>query len=160
LGLSSFPDFNSPIEIGYLLKDYGVDIVNLANNHVLDKGKKGVITSIKNWNKIGIPYVGAYKLEEDQKTLRIFHKNGLRVCFVSCSRNLEIKIIVHYVYLVNYFHITKILKISNEIRQILSMDLSEVIICSIHFCEEYHMLPTADQKKMVASLADAGADVI
>ncbi|HEX6593686.1 MAG TPA: CapA family protein [Bacillota bacterium] len=160
LGLSSFPDFNSPIEIGYLLKDYDVDIVNLANNHVLDKGKKGLLTSIKNWEKIGIPYVGAYKSKEDQQTLRIFHKNGLRVCFVSYTRNLGMKIPTNHEYLVNDFRGTKILKITKEIRQIKSMDLADVIICSLHFGEEYHMLPTADQKKIAASISDAGADII
>src|SRR5690625_3715120 len=81
MGLSDFPNFNSPVEIGYTLKDFNVDIVNISNNHTLDHGEKGVLESIKNWDKIGIPYVGAYKSQEDQETLRIFHKNGLKVCF-------------------------------------------------------------------------------
>src|SRR5699024_3360564 len=65
-----------------------VDIANIANNHVLDHGEKGILNSIENWEKIGIPYVGAYKSFEDQETLRIINKNGLRVCFLSYTKGL------------------------------------------------------------------------
>src|SRR5699024_12255102 len=65
LGISSFPHFNSPVEIGETLKDMNVDIVNMANNHVMDKGEKGILAAIKNWEKLNMPYVGAYKSEED-----------------------------------------------------------------------------------------------
>src|SRR5690625_5047558 len=90
LGLSGFPKFNSPIEIGYTLKNMNVDIVNMANNHVLDHGEKGILKSLENWNKIGIPYVGAYKSKTDQETLRIFHKNGLKVSFLSYTRSFGV----------------------------------------------------------------------
>lgn len=40
LGLSGYPAFNSPVEIGETLKDSGVDIVSIANNHSLDRGRK------------------------------------------------------------------------------------------------------------------------
>src|SRR5690625_2789064 len=65
LGISSFPHFNSPIEIGYKLKELNVDIANMANNHVMDKGENGILKAIENWEKIGMPYVGAYKSIED-----------------------------------------------------------------------------------------------
>src|SRR5699024_2100128 len=68
LGLADFPHFNSPVEIGYKLKDMNVDIANIANNHILDHGEKGILKSIENWEKIGLPYVGAYKSQEDQET--------------------------------------------------------------------------------------------
>src|SRR5699024_10871335 len=48
-GLSDFPNFNSPIEIGYKLKDMNIDIVNIANNHIMDHGEKGLMKSIENW---------------------------------------------------------------------------------------------------------------
>src|SRR5699024_11318095 len=66
---------SSDLEIGETLKDMNVDIVNMANNHVMDKGEKGILAAIKNWEKLNMPYVGAYKSEEDRNTLRIFHKD-------------------------------------------------------------------------------------
>ena len=46
LGLSSYPTFNSPYEISDTLKDVGIDLVTLANNHSLDKGEKGILSAI------------------------------------------------------------------------------------------------------------------
>ncbi|WP_163969617.1 CapA family protein [Oceanobacillus halotolerans] len=161
LGLSNFPHFNSPMEIGHTLKDFNVDIVNLANNHVLDKGEEGILRSIENWNKLGMPYVGAYNSPDDQKTLRIFHKNGLRVCFISYTKRMKgMKIPSNKRYLVNTFEGANVLPIGKFIRQLKKMDVADVIVLSIHYGKEYHMLPTSDQKEITASLSDAGADVI
>src|SRR5690625_530172 len=161
LGLSDYPHFNSPIEIGYTLKEFNVDIVNLANNHVLDKGEKGILKSIENWDKIGIPYVGAYKSKEDQETLRIFHKNGLRICFISFTKRMSgVKIPKNKSYLVNSFERANVRSISKLIERIRGRDLADVIVLSIHYGKEYQMLPTADQKEITNTLSDAGADVI
>src|SRR5690625_1305401 len=67
IGFSFFPRFNSPIEIGYQLKKLNVDLVNIANNHTLDRGEQGVLKSIENWEEIGLPYVGAYKSWKDHE---------------------------------------------------------------------------------------------
>lgn len=160
-GLSDFPKFNSPVEIGYQLKDMNVDIVNIANNHVLDHGEEGLLKSIKNLEKIGLPYVGAYKSVKDQETLRIFHKNGLKVCFLSYTVSTGSgKRPNGKLYLANdYKDISPkwLRQIINKIRRNL---LADVIIVSIHYGKEYHMLPTAYQKELAIDIADVGADVI
>ncbi|WP_419893027.1 CapA family protein [Oceanobacillus kimchii] len=161
MGLSDYPKFNSPVEIGYTLKEFGVDIVNLANNHVLDKGEEGVIKSLHNWNKIGLPYVGAYNSQEDKDTVRIFHKNGLRVAFVSCTKRMRgVTIPKKKKYLVDSFEDARVFNIANRIKQIRANKLADVVVLSIHYGKEYQMLPTADQVEMSNKLSDAGADII
>lgn len=161
LGLSNFPRFNSPVEIGYLLKDFGVDIVNIANNHILDKGEKGILKSIENWEKIGLPYVGAYKSKEDQETLRIIHKNGLRICFVSYTKRMAGMVLPkNKEYLVDTFEGASVIKVRNRIQQIKSKGLADVVVLSIHYGKEYHLLPTSDQLEISNTLSDAGADII
>ncbi|MBP2257433.1 CapA family protein [Virgibacillus alimentarius] len=161
LGLSDFPHFNSPVEITKTLKEFNVDIATIANNHVLDKGEEGILRSIENWNKIGIPYVGAYNSKEDQETLRIFHKNGLRICFLSYTKRMAgVKIPKGKEYLVDSFEGAKVGKIRKRIQKIKSRDLADVIILSIHYGKEYQMLPTSDQLEISNTLSDAGADVI
>lgn len=160
IGLSGFPRFNSPVEIGYLLKEFGVDIVNLANNHVLDKGVKGLQKSLENWEKIGIPYVGAYKSKEDRETLRIIHKNGLRVCFISYTKVMAGLEIPTKRYLVDFFEDPGVYKIRKRIEQIKKAELADVVVLSIHFGEEYHLLPTAEQIEISNTLSNAGADII
>lgn len=167
MGLSDFPHFNSPVEIGYLLKEMNVDIANISNNHTLDHGEKGILESIKNWEKIGLPYVGAYKSKEDQETLRIFHKNGLRICFLSYTQTTgRKKVPVGKEYLINRFGPTRfagysgIAGVRRLINRIKGRDIADVVVVSIHFGKEYQMLPTAHQKETASNLSDAGADII
>ncbi|HAQ28648.1 MAG TPA: hypothetical protein DCQ76_02640, partial [Ruminococcaceae bacterium] len=49
---SGYPLFNSPREVGEEVKKIGFDVVNLANNHMLDKGAKGLSEAIDFWNNI------------------------------------------------------------------------------------------------------------
>jgi poly-gamma-glutamate synthesis protein (capsule biosynthesis protein) len=46
IGLSTYPRFNSPEEIGEALVDAGVNIISTANNHSLDKGFSGIQNSL------------------------------------------------------------------------------------------------------------------
>ena len=59
LGLSAYPRFNSPEEIGDAMVNLGFNLVSLANNHTMDKGEKGVINSVNYWKtKSGVYYTG------------------------------------------------------------------------------------------------------
>lgn len=161
IGLSSFPKFNAPAEIGYILKDMGVNIVTIANNHVLDRGTEGLLQSIKNLEEIGLEYDGAYKSFEDRDRLRVIKKNGLKVAFISYTRGTNgIKMPADKPYLVNSLPKTKTITICKELRRIKSKGLADIIVVNMHFGEEYHMNPSSSQKELAASLADAGADVI
>src|SRR5690625_3676900 len=161
IGLSGFPRFNSPIEIGYTLKELNVDIVNLANNHVLDHGEKGIIKSIDNWEKIGIPYVGAYKSKIDQETLRVFHKNGLKVCFLSYTQSLGLgKRPPNKPYLANKFSDMNVKWIKRLITRIRRESIADIVILSMHYGKEYLRLPSSYQQEVSTELSDAGADVI
>lgn len=161
IGLSSFPRFNAPMEIGIALKELGFDILTLANNHALDRGAEGLLKSISNIKKIGLEYDGAYESEEDQKRLRIKNINGLNVCFLSYTNSTNgIKIPEDKPYLVNTLKKKSVLKLSKEMREIKRKNIADVIILSLHFGSEYHLFPTSRQKEMCATFADAGADVI
>lgn len=160
-GLSDFPRFNSPVEIGYELKDMNVDIVNIANNHMFDHGEKGHLKSIENLEKIGMPYVGGYKSVEDQETLRIFHRNGLKVCFLSYTISTGLgKRPAGKQYLANVYKDYGVKWLRLTINKIRRNSLADVIVVSIHFGKEYHMLPTSSQIEIANDIADAGADII
>lgn len=161
IGLSTYPRFNSPAEIGNALKFLGVDIVNIANNHVMDRGEEGILLSIENLEKLGLPYVGAYKSPEDQEELRIIIKNGLRVCFLSYTRSTNsILPPKGKEYLVNKFLPNKLKSIKELIKKIRNQDMADVIVVSLHYGKEYHLFPTSEQQEVARDLSDAGADVI
>src|SRR5574344_215385 len=69
LGLSSYPQFNSPYEAGDAMVDAGFNLVSLANNHTMDMGVTGVLHSLAYWKKQTNVYTaGQYESFEDRDT--------------------------------------------------------------------------------------------
>ncbi|WP_017753905.1 CapA family protein [Calidifontibacillus oryziterrae] len=156
LGLSSYPRFNSPYEVGDALKDAGIDIVSMANNHTLDRGEIAIQNAINYWNKLGVAYVGSYKSEADKEEIRILDANDITFSFLAYTYGTNgIPIPTGKDYLVNLINLEAMKK---EIER--SKQLSDVTVVSIHFGNEYQRMPSDDQKNIVKQLVDAGADII
>lgn len=69
-----------------VLKELGVDLVKLANNHVYDYGKQALLDTFTTLENAGIPYMGAGRnLEEAMKPVYI-ELDGKTVAFVAASR--------------------------------------------------------------------------
>lgn len=156
LGLSSYPRFNSPYEVGDALKDAGVDIVSMANNHTLDRGPQAVMNATDYLNQIGIQYVGAYRSLEDQNTHRVIEKQGISTGFLAYTYGTNGLIRPeNQPYLVQYIDVEKI---SQDIKEM--KELADFVVVSLHFGIEYQRFPNDDQKQIVQRLHEAGADVI
>ena len=76
---SGYPLFNSPQELGQTVVDTGFDVVNLANNHMLDKTSKGLAEAIDFWDATGLARTGAYKDTQDLESVEYIEKNGLKI---------------------------------------------------------------------------------
>lgn len=156
IGLSSYPSFNSPVEVGDALLDAGVDIVSNANNHTLDKSEKGVLKSISNLDAAGLPYVGSFKDTEDQQKLRVLYKNGIKVCYLSYTYGTNgIPVPLGKDHLVNLID-RELMKL--EINR--AKDQSDIVVMSIHWGNEYQRFPTDEQKDLAQFLVDEGVDII
>ena len=83
LGLSSYPRFNSPYEVGDAFLDAGFDLTSLATNHTLDKGEQGVLNSLAYWHDKNMITAGQYSSLEDRNQKRIYEKNGIKFAFFS-----------------------------------------------------------------------------
>lgn len=156
MGLTSYPTFNSPQEVGDALKDAGVDIVSTANNHSLDKGEKGILNSIMYYEKAGLPYVGFFKDKEDQETLRILNKNGFKVAYLAYSYGTNgIPVPKGKDYLVNLINKDKM---KSEIHK--AKEIADVVVMSIHWGNEYQRIPTEEQQNLGQFLVDEGCDIV
>ncbi|WP_240390568.1 CapA family protein [Bacillus sp. Y1] len=156
LGISSYPMFNSPVEIGSAIKDSGVDIVSTANNHSLDKREKGLLTSLTNLDQLGIPSVGTYSSAEDQQTLTMMEKNGIKVAYLSYTYGTNgMPIPEGKDYLVNLIDKEAM---KNEIHR--AREAADITIMSIHWGNEYQRFPTDEQEELAQFLVDEGVDII
>lgn len=156
IGLSSYPMFNSPVEVGDALIDAGVDIVSNANNHSLDRSEKGVLASLSNMEASGLPYVGSFKDDADKQELRILNKNGVRVSYLSYTYGTNgIPVPIGKDHLVNLIDREAM---KAEIHR--ARTESDIIVMSIHWGNEYQRFPTIDQKELAQFLVDEGVDII
>jgi poly-gamma-glutamate synthesis protein (capsule biosynthesis protein) len=83
LGLSGYPMFNSPQEVGDAAIDTGFDLVSLATNHTLDKGEAGVLNSVEYWNRQPIIASGQWASQESRNEVKTYEKNGITYAFFS-----------------------------------------------------------------------------
>ena len=95
LGLSAYPRFNSPEEIGDDMVDLGFNLVSLANNHTMDKGEQGVINSVNYWKtKPGVYYTGQALSEEDRESnIKIKAPCSLKTTRCFCILNFILDLI-------------------------------------------------------------------
>ena len=71
-GISGYPNFNAPDEAGQTLVDLGFDIVNIANNHMLDKWESGLLATIDYWETKDVLLLGAYRDQADYDNIRVY----------------------------------------------------------------------------------------
>ncbi|MDN4072388.1 CapA family protein [Fictibacillus terranigra] len=156
IGLSSYPSFNSPQEVGDALKKSGVDLVTIANNHTLDRGEKAILSAINHWNEIGMPYTGAFQSSKDQKIIRILKRNEIIFSFLSYTYGTNgIPVPKDKPYLVN------LINVENMKADLLkAKKIADVVVISLHFGNEYERMPNESQKELVQVAADSGADII
>lgn len=78
--------FRSNPENAKLLKDMGVDIVSLANNHAYDYGEISLLDTLETMEKEEMPYVGAGRnLEEAGKPV-YFICNDIKIAILSATQ--------------------------------------------------------------------------
>ena len=68
------------------LKEMDVDLVTLANNHILDYGQQGLLDSCDTLNEAGIAYVGGGRDLDEAKKLVTMEAGGRTIGFLGTSR--------------------------------------------------------------------------
>src|SRR5690625_2394656 len=156
-GLSSYPPFNSPVEVGDALKDVGVNIVSIANNHTLDRGEAVIQSAIRHWESIDMMYVGSYEDDDDRNQRRIVDTDeGITVGFLAYTYGTNgIPVPEGKEYLVNLIDKEIIANDVNDMKT-----AADVIIISLHFGIEYDRMPNEEQKDLVQFVADLGVDAV
>ena len=172
LGLSDYPTFNSPYEVGDAMIDAGFNLVSLATNHTLDKGEQAVINSRNYWNKQeNVLAVGSYTSNEERNTIKIMEKNNITYTMLNYTYGTNgIKVPAGKEYLVNIWPVTGTNpdtdtayqnykeQVKKDIEQV--RDKVDVLIVAMHWGVEYKEEPTIYQKDMASFLASLNVDII
>jgi poly-gamma-glutamate capsule biosynthesis protein CapA/YwtB (metallophosphatase superfamily) len=156
LKLSSYPSFNSPHEVGNALKDVGVDVVTIANNHSLDRGEKVIQSALSHWDTLGMPYTGSFKSQVDRDQIRTMTKNEITFSFLSYTYGTNgIFTPKGKPFLINRIDENQIRRDVEQAKQ-----LSDVIVVAVHWGKEYQRIPDLDQTVLAQKLADMGVHIV
>ncbi len=157
LGLSTYPLFNSPYEVGDAFIDAGFNLVSLATNHTIDKGEKGVLNSRNYWNqKADVLAAGSYSSFEERDKVVIKEVNGIKYAFLSYTTYTNGLIVpTGKEYLVNVYDEDLIKEEITRYR-----DQVDLLMVAMHWGTEYMTYPTNEQKEISEYLASLGVDLI
>lgn len=151
----SYPTFNSPVDLTYDVKDAGFDIINLANNHMLDQGADGLKDSYNNWKARDLTVIGCYE-EQDERYITYLEKNNVKLAFVSYTYGTNLSPDPATVGL--YAPYLKQSDFEGDIKE--AKDNADFVIVSVHWGDEGALQPNESQKAYAEKMAKAGADVI
>ena len=158
LGLSTYPQFNSPYEVGDAFIDAGFNLVSLATNHTIDRGEKAVLNSRKYWNdkKDKILAAGSYSSFDERDEVIVKESNGIKYGFLSYTTYTNGLIVPKgKEYLVNVYDKELIKEEIERYR-----DKVDLLMVAMHWGEEYMTYPVESQKTIAKYLASLGVDII
>lgn len=158
LGISGYPNFNAPYELGDALVDAGFDVVLHATNHALDKKKTGLLNCLHYWeeNHPQIAVLGIHETKEDQEEIYIYEQDGIRIA------------ILNYTYGTNGIALPQDMpfvvdlldkqRIEEDLEK--AKELSDFIIVCPHWGTEYLLESSATQKNWAEFFLKNGVDLV
>ena len=144
-----------------LLKEMGVDIVSLANNHAFDYGEEALLDTLETLKGAGIPYVGAGVNLEEAAAPVYFTMGDLKLAYVSATQierleNPDTRGATDTLSGVfRCLNPTKLLEVVREAKA-----NSDFVVVYIHWGTENVVNPDWAQLDQAPKLVEAGADLI
>ena len=139
------------------LSGAGIDIVSLANNHMLDWGRDSLCETTKHLTNVAVDYVGAGCETLEAERPYIVNIGTTNIAFLAYT---EFYIGAHATQNRPGMSEYDMEKISARIKDLKNDANIDLIMVSMHWGEEYKARATDNQVDLGHQLIDAGADVI
>lgn len=154
---TGYPLFSSPKEYATALHNAGFNIFFTANNHALDSGKKGLQQTIKAIKDLGAKQTGTFTSKEERLLLYplMLIKNGIRIAFLNYTygtNGLKAQ-------KPNIVNLIDTITIKQDIVATKKLQ-PDIIIAVMHWGEEYHTQPSAQQKSIAQFLFNNNVRII
>lgn len=159
LGLSGYPCFNSPYELGVAEVEAGFDVILHGTNHTLDKGKRGVLNCINFWEETypEIAWLGMNDSQEMQdENIYVYEQNGIKIAILNYTYGTNgISTPVDMPYLVNYMEEEKVIADIQKAEEIADF----TVVCP-HWGNEYYLGVASSQQKWTDIFLEQGVDLV
>lgn len=165
--ITTAPALNSSPEIfeRYYLDGKGINFFSTANNHSLDMGENGLISTLDFLDSRGCPHVGTSHSVAERDDIPVICTNGIRVAFLSYTFSTNGKPIPKgKEYLVNCLRLNKpdcdISLIKKHVRTAKVEKRADIVVACVHWSLEFESYPIQNVINMGHKLVSCGIDVI
>ncbi|MDE6206638.1 MAG: CapA family protein [Muribaculaceae bacterium] len=154
---SGYPCFNAPEEYLDALSDVGFDMFLTANNHTLDRGARGLHSTVKALDERGLDHIGTYANDSARTASlpKVVDINGFKVGFVNCTYGTN-GITPRDGVVVDYIDRPRL---KEDVEAARKAGAELVCVC-IHWGDEYKLLPNKSQEYTADFLESIGVDMI
>ena len=158
-GLSGYPTFNSPQELGDAEVAAGVDVSISATNHALDRGFAGITWALEYWRtkhpEILVPGIADTQDKADE--IPMLERNGVKVAILNYTESTNgIPIPSDAPFCVKTLGEADF---ASDMTRAREAGAEFIVVCP-HWGTEYVYKPTEEQIRWASELVEAGADVI
>jgi poly-gamma-glutamate synthesis protein (capsule biosynthesis protein) len=160
---SGYPKFNTDPELLRAIKNAGVDILSVANNHVMDAGTEGMKRTLDNIEASGLEFVGAGRTKAETDRIKVLNARGARIAFLAYTYDTNERLPktaaqAPGVHIIKAGSEPDLVRAADKVRG--ARSVADVVAVSLHWGEEYAAAPSSWQRRVAAVLVDAGADII
>lgn len=155
---TGYPAFNSPPTFLDQIQGAGVDLLQTANTHCLDRGELGIQRTLDALVRRGLAHTGTSRTPWDRPTTwALVEVEGLRVAFLAYTHDSDNMRAQQAVGWTNGIHPEQILADAQDARQA----GAELVVVGLHWGREYAQEPDPEQRDLAGWIVrEAGADVV
>lgn len=157
-GVSTYPSFATPSEVGDAIVKAGFDVIESATNHVDDYGLDDMEQTFQFWNTNypEIPVLGIHPTQEDADSIKTKEVNGITIAFLDYTYGTNNSGAGEgNEFMIDIFDKEKV---SAAIQK--AKEISDCVIFVAHWGTEDDSMPSEYEKQWATFLMQQGVDVI
>ncbi|WP_070137917.1 CapA family protein [Crocinitomix algicola] len=150
--------FRGEPEVLETLQLNGITHLNMANNHAMDQGRKGLVDTDKNIRKYGMKSTG-YGVNSKKACEPVLLSNEPRAVYLISSLRVPSE---NWTYLAEEPSVCEqtVEEICQQVQFLKKKDQNAIVLIQLHWGAEHQPQPLLSQIQQARQLIDAGADAI
>lgn len=148
------PNLIAPTKCISAYRTMGIDMLTLANNHILDQGEKGLESSISTLKEAGISYIGVGNSIKEASRPRMISCDGKKIGIYACAEH-EFTIATSTSAGANP---VDFLETPDDIADLKAQ--CDYVIVLYHGGKEHYRYPSPNLQKVCRKLVKKGADLV
>lgn len=154
---TGYPSFSAPESLAGEAAESGIDLFLCANNHICDKGRKGLESSLDKYENMGAPITGIYRDSSAEAACNPYmtEVRGTRIAFINFTYGTN-GIKVPSPFVVNMMDRSRVAEVVRRAQE----RQADIIIALPHWGQEYSTTADNSQREWAEYLLGIGVDAV